>query len=184
MVALPRHIGAIAARMDMDGMDMGTGTGTGTGSSDDNSTTSAATSSMMAMTFTNDMTATLYSARWAPSSTGTYAGTCIFLIALAVVFRGLFALRALQEDRWLDRALDRRYVVVVGEGGGPAAARRDSSLEKQQQRKSMMLLSANGVEEEVMVVSKRRAHVGPWRLSVDPLRAVVDTVIAGVGYLL
>lgn len=162
----------------MDGMDMGTGTGTG--SSDDNSTTSAATSSMMAMTFTNDMTATLYSARWAPSTTGTYAGTCIFLIALAVIFRGLFALRALQEDRWLDRALDRRYVVVVGGAG----ARRDSSLERQQQKKSMMLLSANGVEEEVMVVSKRRAHVGPWRLSVDPLRAVVDTVIAGVGYLL
>ncbi|KAK7729859.1 hypothetical protein SLS53_009158 [Cytospora paraplurivora] len=172
MVALPRHVGAIAARMDMDGMDMGTG-------SDDNTTSSSttATSSMMTMTFQSDMTTTLYSARWTPSSTGTYAGTCVFLIALAVVFRGLFALRALQEDRWLDRELDRRYVVVSGRPAAHENLSRDSL-------KQNMMLSANGVEEEVVVVRKRRSHVRPWRLSVDPLRAVVDTVIAGVGYLL
>lgn len=47
-----------------------------------------------------------------------------------------------------------------------------------------MLLSENGVEEEVVVVKKRSSGVRPWRLSVDPLRALMDTVIAGVAYLL
>ena len=30
---------------------------------------------------------------WVPSSTGQYAGTCIFLIALAAIFRTLLAVR-------------------------------------------------------------------------------------------
>lgn len=47
-----------------------------------------------------------------------------------------------------------------------------------------MILTENGVEEEVMVVKKRSSGVRPWRLSVDPIRAVMDTVIAGVAYLL
>lgn len=47
-----------------------------------------------------------------------------------------------------------------------------------------MLLTENGVEEEVMVVKKRGTGVRPWRLSTDPVRAVMDTVIAGIGYLL
>ena len=47
-----------------------------------------------------------------------------------------------------------------------------------------MILTANGVEEDVMVVKKRSMGTRPWRITTDPLRAVLDTVIAGVGYLL
>ena len=39
------------------------------------------------------------------------------------------------------------------------------------------------VSEESLVRSVK-AHAGPWRLSVDGSRAVLDLVIVGVGYLL
>jgi len=35
-----------------------------------------------------------------------------------------------------------------------------------------------------MVVKKRSMGVRPWRITVDPVRALMDTVIAGVGYLM
>lgn len=47
-----------------------------------------------------------------------------------------------------------------------------------------MTLTENGVEENVMVVKTRTMGVRPWRLTVDPVRAAMDTVIAGVGWLL
>ena len=47
-----------------------------------------------------------------------------------------------------------------------------------------MVLSENGVEEDVVVVRKREGGVRPWRITTDPVRAVMDTVIVGVGYLL
>jgi hypothetical protein len=47
-----------------------------------------------------------------------------------------------------------------------------------------MILTENGVEEDVMVVKKRSMGIRPWRLTTDPLRAIMDTVIAGVAYLL
>ncbi|KAJ8057790.1 hypothetical protein OCU04_013261 [Sclerotinia nivalis] len=47
-----------------------------------------------------------------------------------------------------------------------------------------MVLSENGIEENVMVVKTRSMGIRPWRLSVDPVRAVMDTIIAGVGWLL
>lgn len=168
------------AASTMAGMDMGSSSSSSSSSSPTStmsSMSSMSTMSTMTVSFQNNMATALYSERWTPSSAGTYAGTCIFLIALAVIFRGLFALRALQESRWLDRELDRRYVVVNGRQTMHDNVSGDSL-------KRNMMLSANGVEEEVMVVKKRHSHVRPWRLSVDPVRAVVDTVIAGVGYLL
>ncbi|EQK99494.1 low affinity copper transporter [Ophiocordyceps sinensis CO18] len=47
-----------------------------------------------------------------------------------------------------------------------------------------MTLSENGVEESVVVVGRKGAVAPPWRFSVDPVRALMDTVLAGVGYLL
>ncbi|KAL2161281.1 hypothetical protein VTH06DRAFT_8501 [Thermothelomyces fergusii] len=131
--------------------------------------------------FQNSMTAPLFSAAWTPGSTGAYAGTCIFLIALAALLRGLVALRSWQERRWLDAELGRRYVVVNGKA--PLAER----LSRDSLAKNMtMVLSENGVEENVVVVHNRAAadRPRPWRLTVDPVRALMDTVIVGVGYLL
>jgi len=131
---------------------------------------------MMAV-FQNAMGTSLYSVKWTPTSTGTYAATCIFVIALSVVFRGLLALKWWQEQRWLDAELDRRYVVVAGKAPLSETLSRDSLAKG-------AVLSENGVEENVVVVKKRSERTRPWRLSVDPVRALLDTAIAGVGYLL
>ncbi|MCJ1421681.1 hypothetical protein MMC32_008047 [Xylographa parallela] len=47
----------------------------------------------MAMAFFTAATTPLYSMAWTPATTGQYAGTCIFLIAFTVIFRGLLAIR-------------------------------------------------------------------------------------------
>lgn len=153
--------------MDMD-MDM-----------DMNSTSSM--SSMMAtmmVAFQNDMETTLYAEAWTPNGVGTYAATCIFLIVLAISLRALLAVKSVQESRWLDQEMNRRYVVVNG---------RQTLQENlsQEDLKQQMVLSANGVEEQVMVVQKNHnKYARPWRISVDPVRAVIDTIIAAVGYFL
>ncbi|KAK5662905.1 hypothetical protein OQA88_6316 [Cercophora sp. LCS_1] len=140
-------------------------------------------SSMDGMTmmsvFQTSMATPLYSSMWTPNNTGTYAATCIFLIFLAALFRGLLAAKWWQENRWLDREMNRRYIVVNGKTPLAENLSRDS-LAKQ----ANMVLSENGMEENVMVVKKRTFGARPWRLSVDPVRAAIDTVIAGVGYLL
>lgn len=140
----------------------------------------AAHSSTMMAVFQTSMATSLYSASWTPASAGTYAATCIFLIVLAAAFRGLLALKSWQEQRWLDRELKRRYVVVNGKSPLAENLSRDSLA-----KNATMVLSENGVEESVVVVRRpSAAHARPWRWSVDPVRAVIDTVIAGVGYLL
>lgn len=148
---------------DMSGMDMSHG--------------SSSSMTSMVMTFQNNPSTPLFSTGWTPTSTGSYAGTCIFLIVLAVIFRILLALKARQEARWLDAELHRRYVAVAGKQGlkETVAAHKDAKA---------LVLSENGVEEEVVVVQRAGETTRPWRVSVDPLRAVIDTVIAGVGYLL
>ncbi len=146
--------------MGMSGMDMGSGNMT-----------------MLMMAFQNVQATPLYSLSWTPASTGAYAGTCIFLILLAVLFRSLLALKAWQESRWLDAEINRRYVVVQGRPALSESVSRDSLAKR-------MTLTENGVEEDVMVLKKNHSHIRPWRLSVDPLRAVLDTVLVGVGYLL
>ncbi|KAF2720487.1 hypothetical protein K431DRAFT_226488 [Polychaeton citri CBS 116435] len=47
----------------------------------------------MAMVFFTSTTTPLFSWSWVPRGVGQYAGTCIFLIALATIFRGLVAVR-------------------------------------------------------------------------------------------
>ncbi|KFY37388.1 hypothetical protein V495_07207 [Pseudogymnoascus sp. VKM F-4514 (FW-929)] len=75
----------------MDGMDMSHGS-SGMGSM-----------GSMTMTFQNNPSTPLFGTGWTPTGTGSYAGTCIFLIILAVLFRVLLALKARQEARWLHR---------------------------------------------------------------------------------
>jgi hypothetical protein len=53
----------------------------------------------MAMTFYYSTTTPLFSERWTPQNIGEYAGTCIFLIVLAVILRVLLALRPILETR-------------------------------------------------------------------------------------
>ncbi|TVY91021.1 hypothetical protein LAWI1_G003248 [Lachnellula willkommii] len=149
----------------MDSMDM---------SSSNDSTMSM---SMMSMTFFTSTVTPVYSAMWTPTSTGQYAGTCIFLIILATIFRGLLAIKAWKETAWMDAEFNRRYVTVAGKESQAKRISSDSDSKR-------MYLSENGVEEDVFVVKKRTMGTRPWRITTDPVRAVMDTVIAGVGYLL
>ncbi|KAI1212713.1 Ctr copper transporter [Annulohypoxylon truncatum] len=142
----------------MDGMNMSHSTG-------------------MHMVFQNSKTTSLYSESWTPSSAGAYAGTIIFLIILGVVFRLLLAGKALAEERWLDAEMKRRYVVVQGKLPVAEQVSTDSLGKK-------MTLTENGVEEEVVVVQKKKSHLRPWRMSVDPVRAILDTCIAAASYFL
>jgi hypothetical protein len=139
-----------------------------------NTTTSM---SMLSMGFFTSTTTPLYSATWSPTSTGQYAGTCIFLVILATIFRGLLAMKAWKETAWLDAEFNRRYVTVAGKLPKSERIASDSDSKR-------MILTENGVEEDVMVVKKRSMGIRPWRITTDPLRAAMDTVIAGVGYLL
>jgi hypothetical protein len=117
----------------------------------------------------------LYSPMWAPTNVGQYVGTCIFLIVLAVIFRGLLAVKAWKETAWLDAEFNRRYATIAGKQLKSEHISTDS-VDKQ------MILIESGVEEGVVVVRKR--SIRPWRITTDPLRAVMDTAIAGVAYLL
>ncbi|UKZ76698.1 hypothetical protein TrVFT333_004407 [Trichoderma virens FT-333] len=159
----------------MDSMDMDMG-----GMGDSSSSGSNSTMTMlMAMVFQTNIQTPLYANSWTPHHAGAYAGTCIFLIVLTVIARLLVAIRLRQERAWADHDAQRRYIVVNGKE--PISER----LSRDPDAKSMtMMLSENGVEDRVFVVEKKQAVVRPWRFSVDPVRAVMDTVMVGVGYLL
>ena len=132
----------------------------------------------MSMVFTNSHTTPLYSKSWTPTSSGGYAGTCIFLILLGITLRLLFAARSLLEQRWATQARNRRYIVV--RGNLPEAER----VEQDPYAKVGSLKTAQGVEERVKVVQAPGHGVIPFRLSVDVPRAFLVMVIAGVAYLL
>lgn len=163
--------GSSMADMDVSGGHGGDGHGSGGGG--------GGMMMMMMSVFQNDPKTALYSSGWTPQNAAGYAGTIIFLILLAVLFRCMLAAKARQEARWLDAELNRRYVVV---NGRLPMAERAASVESL--AKPRAVLSSNGVEEDVVVVKKHTTTARPWRLSVDPIRAVIDTVIAGTGYLL
>lgn len=136
------------------------------------------TGSSMMMVFTNAQATPLYSNSWTPQSSGAYAGTCIFLILLAVTLRLLFAAKAVLEQRWRAKARDRRYVVVQGQSTEAARVNNNSDA------KDGSLITANGLEEKVKVVQNTAKPVIPFRLSIDIPRAGTTTLIAGVSYLL
>jgi copper transporter 1 len=147
---------AMDSSMDMGGMSMSSG---------------------MAMGFFTATNTPLYSASWTPSSAGAYAGTCIFLIILSILFRVIFTLKTYLEMKAMESALKRRYVVVAGE---KAVVDKDAD-----DANSMTgVLTTNGLQENVRIVSAPVSHIQPWRFSVDLPRALLMTIAAGVGYLL
>lgn len=132
----------------------------------------------MASAFVIAQNTPLFSSGWAPNSAGAYAGTCIFLVLLASILRGLAALKAVLEQRWLAKARCRRYVVVKGKGTEAGKIDSDPAA------KTGALITTNGVEENVKIIRADTRGAVPFRLSVDVPRAGLTTVIAGVAYLL
>lgn len=116
----------------------------------------------MAMTFYYSTTTPLFSERWTPTNVGEYAGTCIFLIALAVILRLMLALRPILETRlW-----------STSQANG-----------EDKDGDTRPLLNQRG---QVLALVKRdvgRRWAG-WTASTALGRATYEVVIAGVGYLL
>lgn len=133
----------------------------------------------MSMVFTAKHNTPLFSSQWTPTSTGSYAGTCIFLIVLAIISRLLQAYRHVLEIIWHDRAVKRRYIVL---GDAEQRERQMGNSEKFEEA----TLTARGVDERVKVLRTSRTGIEtqPWRFSTDLPRACVFTVQAGVLYLL
>lgn len=117
----------------------------------------------------------LYSNSWTPNSAGAYAGTCIFLIILAIILRAAFTAKAHLDAQAVKSAMKRRYVVVEGEGAEKLASDANSMTG---------ILTTNGAAENVRIVEAPVHNAQPWRFSVDLPRAALMTVAAGVGYLL
>lgn len=138
----------------------------------------------MNMYFFTSTTTPLFSKSWTPSSTGQYAGSCIFLIVLAIVSRCLGAFRHFQERKWLDKAINRRYIVVAGNDEEGERTQPQKSAEDE--KSETAVLTVRGVNENVRVVktSARDREGTPFRFSTDLPRACIFTVQAGVGYLL
>ncbi len=153
--------GGEMAGMDMGGMHMGDST-SGHGG--------------MAMAFFTATNTPLYSEAWTPQTAGQYAGTCIFLIILAITLRGIFTAKSFLEMKALETAMKRRYVVVAGE---------KTVVEQSNDASSMTgILTSNGMQEDVRIISAPVKLVQPWRFSVDLPRAVLIMIATGVGYLL
>lgn len=108
----------------------------------------------------------LFSTKWTPSTTGQYAGLCIFIIILAVFFRGLFSYRAIQERININHDIELKRRPII-----------DATKKKDEERATLD-------ERDIGAGNRKRRGNVPWRITTDVPRALLDTVIAGVGYLL
>ena len=133
----------------------------------------ASTMNMSAMSFTSGPGTMLYSMEWMPMNTGSYAGTCIFLVVLGIIYRGLTAGKAAWEHQRASAELQRRVIVVRGKAD--AGSERVST--------PGTLVTKEG-SEDVRILSRTGGHTPPWRLSSDLTRATFVLVLAGIGYLL
>ncbi|EKV09913.1 Ctr copper transporter, putative [Penicillium digitatum] len=155
----------------MEGMDMSS-------SSASDGMSSSMGSMSMTMVFHNTHDTPLFSNGWTPSSSGSFAGTCIFLIILAIIDRCLIAFKATMERHWLATHLHRRYVTVAGK------STEAGKIDADPDAKFASLVTAQGVEESVKVVQNITRGPIPWRFSVDLPRAVLFLFIVGISYLL
>ncbi|KAI9719491.1 MAG: hypothetical protein M1828_006198 [Chrysothrix sp. TS-e1954] len=193
----------MASSSSMGSMSMAVPTSTGmtamsSSTMDSMSMSSPMPMSMMNMVFFTSTHTALYSESWIPQSTGAYAGTCIFLIFLAISLRAMIAYKTLQELRWRERGRRRRYVVVAKptptDMSTTQANEEESDSEDEDgqaagvvRTKQKGVLTTNGMSEEIRVVESyidRKGLVQPWRLSVDLTRALMLVAIVGVSYLL
>lgn len=118
------------------------------------SSDSMAHMSGMTMTFFIGSSTPLFTDSWTPTTLGQYAGTCIFLIVFAAIFRALLALRV--------NLYDILFAVKKGRGDDQVG----------------LYESGGGAGKGTR--GKRRK----WRAGEAVLSGVVDVVIATVGYLL
>ncbi|KAI0834406.1 Ctr copper transporter family-domain-containing protein [Hypoxylon sp. FL0890] len=143
------------------GSSMPSSTG-GTDMNMDSSSSIMMTSAEMAMVFFQSVTTPLYSMTWTPQGQGSYAGTCIFLIVLALVHGILIAVRSIFFGS--NRTLHQPHKVV------------SSDLDEYPGSRSELESMGNQFR------SHWNSH--PFRVATETARALLEVVIRGIGYLL
>ncbi|KAJ5918349.1 hypothetical protein N7454_010724 [Penicillium verhagenii] len=148
-------------------MSMGTATttamsmATSTSSSMDMDSSMSMSMSDMSMTFFTSFKTPLYADDWTPTSKGTYAGTCIFLIVLAIILRVLIAVRPVLEGRlWTDG---------ISHGSEPLIGEHDGGKQ------------VSGAQQSIQEIGRRWSR---WRVNPAAGRATFELILAGVAYLL
>ena len=120
------------------------------------------TMTMMHTSFHVSRDTPLYGATWSPKGDEKrYVAFCLFLVILAVVFRGLMAWKAALEENWMEQD-KKRVVIVAGDAVAEVDGKGDTTSE-----------SSSGSSKTI-----------PWRFSRDIPRACMTTVNVFVGYLL
>jgi solute carrier family 31 (copper transporter), member 1 len=157
--------------MPMDATTTATGAMTSSTGMSDSSDMSMMPMSDMAMTFFTSFRTPLFSDSWMPESEGEYAGTCIFIIALAFILRLLLALRPILETR------------LWGKTAAAAAASIKKLAEEEDGEGGTLLTkqprhTLTGISRDV-----QQGWSG-WRVGTAAARATYELTIAGVGYLL
>jgi hypothetical protein len=122
------------------------------------------TSEDMAMVFFQNMVTPLYSLAWTPNSSHAYAGTCIFLLLLAVIHRALITLRSV--------AFDGNPNLIAQ---AHVAADKESLVPERIRPPQVGNLGQ-------LLRAKRARH--PFLVSVELGRSLLEVFIGGVGYLL
>ncbi|KAI1480037.1 hypothetical protein K445DRAFT_74867 [Daldinia sp. EC12] len=117
----------------------------------------------MAMVFFQSVTTPLYSSAWTPQGQGSYAGTCIFLIVLAVIHRILIALRSIIFDS-NPRLHRHNKPLISSDSDDYPGSKTDLELIGGQFR------------------TQWNSH--PFKVATETFRALLEVVIGGVGYLL
>ncbi|KAF8431397.1 putative Ctr copper transporter [Terfezia claveryi] len=143
----------------------------------DHSPTQTSGKSMMKMAFHTSTTDNLFSEAWTPKTTGQYAGACIFLIVLAIIYCALAAFKSIQDAKW-HKVEKARGVVVAGMG---RIGLRSIAVDEAKPAGAVANLETEGNGN-----SGKETEGGntPWRLSIELPRAATSTVVSGVGYLL
>ncbi|KAK9345212.1 Ctr copper transporter family-domain-containing protein [Lipomyces starkeyi] len=136
----------------------------------DMSSTSMPLSSMSSMSFHTSIFDFLFSRGWTPSSRGQYAGTCIFLIVLAVIYRMTHVLKH-RTERYLN-ARARQLARNI------ATAHLNMDLNAGSFEKSA------GVATTEPERPLQFRNVRPWRVSMDIPLSLIQLVLSGVAYLL
>ncbi|KAK9490195.1 Ctr copper transporter family-domain-containing protein [Lipomyces doorenjongii] len=134
------------------------------------STSTDGSMSMSSMSFHTSIFDFLFSKGWTPSSRGQYAGTCIFLIVLAVIYRMTHVLKHRTERYFNARA--RQF------------ARNIATAHLQMDQNAGSFEKSAG---EVTIGPERPLqfrNVRPWRVSMDIPLSLIQLVLSGVSYLL
>ncbi|KAI0841366.1 Ctr copper transporter family-domain-containing protein [Hypoxylon sp. FL0890] len=122
--------------------------------------------SQMVMTFFSSSTTSLFSKSWKPTSSSEYAGTCVFLIVLAVIMRLMLALKPiLEKSLWNTAVRPERELIPEDENG----------YQKDE-------MTARPPVKRVHDAVRRRWAA--WRFKTSLSRAFFELLLATVGYLL